>query len=346
MSNIAILSSGGGGGTPGGTPGQVQFNNAGAFGGFTVSGDGTLNTATGALNITGSGGVLFGTNAFNSTAFAPLASPTFSGNVTMPDGVVWSNAGIASPTFTGTATAAALTASGILRTSSAGSAAAPSLDVGNPTTGLYSVSTTGLGFSVNGVSVFDYGITVASKFSFGNGSATTLTLSSASTAAIFFSNNAGGISFRNGNTLLSSPATAVLQQGAADAAAPVAQTLQVQSVVAGNTNVAGATFTIAGSKSNGSGGGDVVLQTTLSSAASGTQNTLATALTLKGGTQEAIFAGPVRLKGYTVATLPAGNQGDYAFVTDALAPTFLAALVGGGAVVAPAFYNGTAWVGG
>lgn len=53
----------------------------------------------------------------------------------------------------------------------------------------------------------------------------------------------------------------------------------------------------------------------------------------------------IRLKGYTVATLPAGTQGDTAFVTDALAPTFLATIVGGGAVVTPVFYNGTNWVG-
>lgn len=58
-----------------------------------------------------------------------------------------------------------------------------------------------------------------------------------------------------------------------------------------------------------------------------------------------IIAGAsVRKKGYTVATLPAGTQGDTAFVTDALTPTFGVALVGGGAVVAKAFYNGTAWV--
>lgn len=61
---------------------------------------------------------------------------------------------------------------------------------------------------------------------------------------------------------------------------------------------------------------------------------------------EAIIASKVvRLKGYTVAGLPAGTQGDTAFVTDALAPTFLATVVGGGAVVTPVFYNGTNWVG-
>ena len=55
--------------------------------------------------------------------------------------------------------------------------------------------------------------------------------------------------------------------------------------------------------------------------------------------------GAIRLKGYTVATLPTGTTGDTAYVTDALAPTFLATIVGGGAVVTPVFYNGSAWVG-
>lgn len=48
---------------------------------------------------------------------------------------------------------------------------------------------------------------------------------------------------------------------------------------------------------------------------------------------------------YTVATLPvAGTQGRRAWVTDALAPAFGAAVVGGGAVVIPVFDNGAAWV--
>lgn len=95
------------------------------------------------------------------------------------------------------------------------------------------------------------------------------------------------------DVILSHGAAAALQFGNIDAASPVAQRIQAQSVVAGNTNTAGATFTIAGSKSNGNGGGDVVLQTTLSNAASGTQNTLATALTLKGGTQQSNFSGVI-----------------------------------------------------
>lgn len=52
----------------------------------------------------------------------------------------------------------------------------------------------------------------------------------------------------------------------------------------------------------------------------------------------------IRLKGFTVATLPAGTQGDKAFVTDATTPTWNGALTGGGTVTVPVFYNGTAWV--
>lgn len=52
----------------------------------------------------------------------------------------------------------------------------------------------------------------------------------------------------------------------------------------------------------------------------------------------------LRTAGYTVATLPTGIVGDRAYVTDALAPTFLTAVVGGGAVVTPVFYDGANWI--
>lgn len=50
--------------------------------------------------------------------------------------------------------------------------------------------------------------------------------------------------------------------------------------------------------------------------------------------------------GFTVATLPTGVVGQRAFVTDALGPTFLGALTGGGSVVTPVFKNATIWVAG
>jgi len=57
-----------------------------------------------------------------------------------------------------------------------------------------------------------------------------------------------------------------------------------------------------------------------------------------------ISNGKIRLKNYTVSTLPAGTQGDTAYVTDALTPTYLTPVVGGGAIVTPVFFNGTTWV--
>ncbi len=56
------------------------------------------------------------------------------------------------------------------------------------------------------------------------------------------------------------------------------------------------------------------------------------------------FGGVAQLKNYTVGTLPVGTEGDTAYVTDATAPTYLGALVGGGAVKCPVFFNGVAWV--
>lgn len=66
-------------------------------------------------------------------------------------------------------------------------------------------------------------------------------------------------------------------------------------------------------------------------------------LTNSGGARW-VTNSPITLKSYTVATLPVGVQGDTAYVTDATAPTYLGTLTGGGSVVCPVFYNGTAWV--
>lgn len=62
-----------------------------------------------------------------------------------------------------------------------------------------------------------------------------------------------------------------------------------------------------------------------------------------GGTS---WQDPAYLSGYTVGTLPPGVIGQRVYVTDALGPSFLAPLVGGGAVVSPAFFDGAQWVAG
>ena len=133
-----------------------------------------------------------------------------------------------------------------------------------------------------------------------------------------------------------------LQLGSSDAAAPVAQTLSVQSVVAGTTNTAGANWTLNGSRGTGTGvGGDVIIQVAPAGTTGTSQNALAEAI--RAYSNQTVKIG----KAYTVSTLPtAGTQGRRAWVTDATAPTFLGTLTGGGSVVCPVFDNGTAWVAG
>ena len=55
-----------------------------------------------------------------------------------------------------------------------------------------------------------------------------------------------------------------------------------------------------------------------------------------------IFA--LELKGYTVATLPSGTVGDTAYVTDALAPTYLGVVGSGGSVTCKVFFDGSNWI--
>jgi len=63
--------------------------------------------------------------------------------------------------------------------------------------------------------------------------------------------------------------------------------------------------------------------------------------------QAVVLNNTIQMKSYTIATLPtAGTAGRRAYVTDALAPTFLGTLTAGGAVRTPVFDNGTAWVAG
>ncbi len=89
--------------------------------------------------------------------------------------------------------------------------------------------------------------------------------------------NAGGAA----DLILTRRAAANLRLGAADAAAPVAQTLSVQSVVAGTTNTAGTNLTITGSQGTGTGaGGSIIFQVAPAGSTGTAQNALATALTI------------------------------------------------------------------
>ncbi len=72
--------------SPGGSSGQIQYNNASAFGGFTISGDGTLNTSTGVLTVTQSNGTAFGTAAFINTGIIGSTVPLLNAGHTWSGG--------------------------------------------------------------------------------------------------------------------------------------------------------------------------------------------------------------------------------------------------------------------
>lgn len=111
------------------------------------------------------------------------------------------------------------------------------------------------------------------------------------------------LAFGSGNatrdTFLERAAAATWRLGAPDAAAPVAQTLSIQNVVAGTSNTAGANLTIAGSQGTGTGvGGSILFKVAPAGSTGGTQNALSTALTLDS-TLLATFAGHLRVEGVT-----------------------------------------------
>ena len=104
-----------------------------------------------------------------------------------------------------------------------------------------------------------------------------LGLNSTDVSSIAF--GAGGAA--NRDLFIERAGAANLRLGAPDAAAPVAQTLSVQNVVAGTSNVAGAATTIAGSQGTGTGaGGSVIIQTAPAGTTGSAQNAEANSFTL------------------------------------------------------------------
>jgi hypothetical protein len=158
----------------------------------------------------------------------------------------------------------------------AGTAAAPSITVGGVQSGLYIPSATTLGVSVAGTLRFDYNLTNSGYWTAtGNIAATGNILAGASSQL--------GVL---GKGVLTSSGAGNFQLGISDGAAPVAQSITAQSVVAGTSNTAGVNWTLVGSKSTGSGtSGDIIFQTGGSGAGATVQNAAVTALTLKGATQ-------------------------------------------------------------
>ena len=230
-------------------------------------------------------------------------------------------------------TAGNLSVSSVTATNS-GTASSPSVGVGSATTGFYSSGSTGFGVSVNSVTAVDFGITSTSQWSFINGI----------TAGSIRANNT--VFVGGGDIILTRGAAANLRLGGNVTASPTAQTLSVQS--ASGVNNPGKDFTIVGSLGTGNTtSGNIVLQ--ISSGAgssSSTPQVATTAMTISASTRKVVHTAPITFSLYTVTTLNAisgSATGDVAVVTDALAPSALGTLTGGGTVVCMVLYTGGAW---
>lgn len=149
-----------------------------------------------------------------------------------------------------------------------------------------------------------------------NALVTAMTIKGATQAVNFaggITTNAGGLTVNNGNftlgaanlmqwsgrAIITSPAAATFHFGNTDAAAPAAQTVGVQGVIAGTNNTAGANWTIAGSVSTGTGaGGSIIFQTSPVGGSGTVQNASATVMTLDAA-KLATFAGQINVAAMT-----------------------------------------------
>lgn len=159
------------------------------------------------------------------------------------------------------------------------------------TTAVTSWSTSGTGLGMNLASGFagnflDFHVAgAASVFSVSNGG--NVTAAANVSGANLLGSSAASFIRINADTFLTRPAAASWQSGAADAAVAVAQTLRVQSVVAGTAAANGANWTMIGSLPTGTGtSGDIIIQTGVKTGSGTTQGTPTTAITIKGETQE------------------------------------------------------------
>ena len=155
------------------------------------------------------------------------------------------------------------------------------------------------------------------------------------------------------DVMLSRNAAAGLQFGNANVdlnASIVAQTISFQGALSGGTaNQAGKVATIDGSRGKGTGvGGNINMRVTLAGASGTAINPYVDAITLdaSAAVPRITAGGPVKLKGYTVATLPTGSAGDQALVTDQLTacPALDGTFTGGGVVECKATFANGAWV--
>lgn len=313
------------GGSPGGSTTQLQYNNAGSFGGIsTLTTDGTIVTyaGTGTTGATTSAGFAVTANSLTTGTGFYIGSTSTAGSSTSTKllhvaksgaqtGTVTTTAATIENTSTGasaTNVALTLTASGATTANTALSVTAGRVLIPDGTAALPAYSftsafTSGLYIDLGGL--LNFSQSGVSRFQITNQPSMRLA------ATTRFEWNDGTLGGGGPDLILRRATTANLAFGAADAASPVAQTLSVQNVVAGTSNTAGTSFTIAGSRGTGTGaGGDLIFQTAPAGTTGTSQNALSESFRINnyGGTRQ---------KSITFANLPGSpTNGDVIFCSD------------------------------
>lgn len=321
---------------PGGSNLQVQYNNAGAFGGYTNTQltaliNAATNSLSGALPAWPGNTTTFfrgdGSYAALPSSFSGLANPSALCQMTANNGVA--TTAMRSDGSCAIDPAIAPTMSGIWHFSNATGSS-------NAITGAVVVTGgLGVGDNINGNGNVRAGDGSAFYWVAGGEWRSGTAIGNKS---VKFIDNSGANSF----TLTAPCATATpcFQFGGANNATPINQiAMTVGSRPGTDSNVGGGNLSVGSGIGTGTGTLSALLLQSPILVGSGTgAQTQTTGWTIKGGQAVAT--------GYTVSTLPTGITGGHAYVTDAVACTFLAALTGGSTTVCPVFFNGTAWVGG
>lgn len=227
--------------------------------------DGKTLRASASLTLTGTD-VTTHTFPTTSSSVARIdAAQSFAGVQTFSDRII--------NTVNGALSAPAVSITGTPITGGSATTTAPLLLVGSGAAGGY--STSGTVVDVNAPTGF-VGNLIAAHI---NGANPVFRVTGVGTvlAPYFDMTSSSGALRMVNDTYLTRKAAANFQLGDYDAAAPVAQTLSVQSVVAGTTDTAGADFTVNGSRGTGTAkSGNIVRKTGNTTTTGSSQHTLST----------------------------------------------------------------------
>jgi hypothetical protein len=199
-----------------------------------------------------------------------------------------------------------------------------SVYIGSGTTGISTneivIGANATGGGTNTVTIGDANIVTTNLIGISAGGAINITGSSAETNPFNFGTNQRTNEIRIGGNAISSGTTGAITLGRSTGT----QTVNI----ANGASTTGRTKTV-NIGTNGASGSTTVIN--IGTAYSSSTPTITT------------LNGLIKQQTYTVANLPTGTSGSRAFVTNALAPTFGAAVAGGGAVGVPVYHDGTSW---